>query len=469
VPGQLVAGIVEDPQEGEQVLHVGALEEPQPSVLDERDVAPGQLELKPVAVVPGAEQHGLLVEGNAALAVLEHAVAHEARLGQLVDARGEGGPAAGRPAGPQLLGVALAGTRHHRVGAGEDGRRGAVVAVEGDDRGPREAVRELDHVARGARPEPVDRLGVVTDRRHAGAGAGHGVDDVGLHGIGVLELVDQDVVEPRPQDRAGSGRRGQRPPVQEQVVVVDDVVGPLAFDVAGEDALDPVEVVPAPRERPLDDVGELLLGVDHPRVDRRQRVLPGEAAAPLAETEVVADEAQQVGVVGLVEDGEPGTQADGGAVLTEQAVGHRVEGAPPNPAGALGLGQLAGPGDHLPRGAPREGEQEDAFRPDAAPHEAGDPAGEGAGLAAPGAGDDQQVASVVQHGRSLVGVQVVEPGKHLFDPTGPHPVGTVTAPSPCSIGHRPLTGLDANGGMRFPDPESHVRLGPAFMDDEWTG
>ena len=39
---------------------MSGLQELEPTVFDERDVAAGQLDLQQVAVVPGAEQDGLL-------------------------------------------------------------------------------------------------------------------------------------------------------------------------------------------------------------------------------------------------------------------------------------------------------------------------------------------------------------------------------------------------------------------------
>ena len=48
------------PQHRQRVLHVRGLQELQPAVLHERDVAPRQLHLEQVAVVAGAEQDGLL-------------------------------------------------------------------------------------------------------------------------------------------------------------------------------------------------------------------------------------------------------------------------------------------------------------------------------------------------------------------------------------------------------------------------
>jgi hypothetical protein len=66
--GDAVARVVGPAQHGQQVLDVRRLEELQPAVLHERDVAPHQLELQPVAVVAGAEQHRLVAQQLAGLA-----------------------------------------------------------------------------------------------------------------------------------------------------------------------------------------------------------------------------------------------------------------------------------------------------------------------------------------------------------------------------------------------------------------
>ena len=63
-PGQLVPRVVEQPQQRQQVLHVGGLEEAQPAVLHVRHVAAGELELEQVGVPGGPEQHGLAGAGR---------------------------------------------------------------------------------------------------------------------------------------------------------------------------------------------------------------------------------------------------------------------------------------------------------------------------------------------------------------------------------------------------------------------
>ena len=71
VPRQFVGGVVEDAQQGERVLDVRRLEELEPAELHERDVAAAELDLEPVAVMAGAEQHRLVVQRHAQLALLD--------------------------------------------------------------------------------------------------------------------------------------------------------------------------------------------------------------------------------------------------------------------------------------------------------------------------------------------------------------------------------------------------------------
>ena len=84
VPRQLVVGIVEDAQQGEEVLDVGGFEVREAAVLHVGDVAPGELELEGVGVVAGPEQHRLGPQVEAPLAPVEHRVGHRAGLGALV-------------------------------------------------------------------------------------------------------------------------------------------------------------------------------------------------------------------------------------------------------------------------------------------------------------------------------------------------------------------------------------------------
>ena len=86
VPGHRVAGVGDDPEMRQHVLHVRRLDELEAAALDERDVGALQLELEVEGVEARPEQDRDLVERNAFLAQLEDALADEARLRLLVGA-----------------------------------------------------------------------------------------------------------------------------------------------------------------------------------------------------------------------------------------------------------------------------------------------------------------------------------------------------------------------------------------------
>ncbi len=155
---------------------MGRFEELQPAVLHVGHVAPAQVQLQQVGVVRRPEQHRLVVEGDAVVAVGQHRVAHGGRLGLLVAAGPQQGPAGAGPVRPQDLGHrrAGAGLGHHRVGHGDDRRRGAVVLLQAHDGGAREPLGELEEVAAAGGPEAVDGLGVVAHHGEAPARRGRG-------------------------------------------------------------------------------------------------------------------------------------------------------------------------------------------------------------------------------------------------------------------------------------------------------
>ena len=135
--GDGVARVLRPAQDRQHVLDVRGLDEFEPAVFDERDVAPGQLDFEQRAVVRGAEQHRLAAQIDPGLAVVEHAIGDIGGLRRLVG-RGDEARQLGRGAGrDQRLGDALAGARDHRVGGGEDRLGRAIVVLERDDGGGR--------------------------------------------------------------------------------------------------------------------------------------------------------------------------------------------------------------------------------------------------------------------------------------------------------------------------------------------
>jgi hypothetical protein len=193
------------------------------------------------------------------------------------------------------------------------------------------------------------------------------------------------------------------------------VLAPLARRVGDEALADPVDVVTAPREPRRHDVGQALLGVHHPTGDGGHGV--GRREPPPAgprlggQPEVGPYETDEVGGVGGVGHGERRVEPDEPAVAPQHAVGHGVEGAAPH----AGAGR-ADPAQHLGGGAPAEGQEADAFGWHAPPQQASDPSGEGARLAAAGAGEHEQRPVAVVDGLRLGRREVLE---HQFDSTRP--------------------------------------------------
>ena len=135
-PADLVERVLQHAEQRQRVLHVRGLQELQPAVLHERDVAPGQLHLEQVAVVRRAEQHGLLLQRHALLAMLQARCGTRRRT-----ARPRPGTCGGSavalavPCGPQRLLVALRRERDRGVRRGEDRRDRSVVLLQPDHGG----------------------------------------------------------------------------------------------------------------------------------------------------------------------------------------------------------------------------------------------------------------------------------------------------------------------------------------------
>ena len=221
-PRDIVGRVGDHAQRREEVADVGGLGEPQAAVLDERDAAGRELDLEHVTVVRGAHEHGLVAQVGAGLVGLEHAGADLARLGGLVVAADERGGQAGVPAGGQRE-FQAGRLRPDGVSQGQHRLPGPVVPGQPEHGQAGNVGAQPPQVPRIGAAEAVDRLCVVA---HAGQPRAVGLeqpDDVGLHGVDVLVLVDQDRVEHAAQRRARRvvGQRGA--PEQQQVVEVDQL------------------------------------------------------------------------------------------------------------------------------------------------------------------------------------------------------------------------------------------------------
>ncbi len=318
------------------------LDEAQPAVLVKGDVAPRELHLEGHGVVLGAEQHGLLLELGALLAVREDALAEPLRLLVVVAAGGEQRAAAAGALGPELLVAALGGLRDDGVGGRHDGGRGAVVARERAHLGAGKALLEVEDVAHRGGAEGVDGLGVVADAGDARAVGAQQRDDVGLQGVRILELVDQHVVEALAYARA-AGRIGKEPaPEQQQVVVVEHLLLLLEVGVAGEELGQPVFGRQAPGEGRVQHLVQRQLRVDAARIHVEAGGLLREAGAAAAEAKGRAGDVHEVFRVAAVEDREIGRHADVAGVDAQEPGGDGVKRAAPDARGGAAWGRAPG-------------------------------------------------------------------------------------------------------------------------------
>src|SRR5205085_6543179 len=86
-PADLVYRVCEHSQDGEHIFDMRRLQELQPAVFDEWNIASGELKLQQIAVVAGAEENRLPAERHALFAEFEHLFAHLHALLVFVGAR----------------------------------------------------------------------------------------------------------------------------------------------------------------------------------------------------------------------------------------------------------------------------------------------------------------------------------------------------------------------------------------------
>ena len=306
--------------------------------------------------------------------------------------------------GPQVLRLARDVVGDHRVGGVEDVLRAPVVLVE-DHRGDLgEGVLELQDVAVVRTPKPVHRLVGVANDRDVLVAAGEQEDDLVLRLVGVLVLVDEDVLEALAVRLEHVGVIAEQPDgVDEQVVEVHRPglvqpglvlavhVGPLA-----------VEDVLGPRRGGV-GIDELVLPQADDGVHAARREPFG------VEGEVADHVAGEPDGIGLVVDRERAGVAEPVGVRPEDAHARRVERAHPHRPDDR-TDERPHPLAHLVGRLVGERDRQDPPWMDALVDEVGDAVGEHAGLPRTRPGDDEQRAAAVHDGVELVRVQPVRGG-----------------------------------------------------------
>ncbi len=178
--------------------------------------------------------------------------------------------------GPKVLAKALLGLGHDGVRGIEDRLGAAVIPLERDHRRSGKLGRKVQDVPHGGGAEGVNRLGIIADNGQPLPARREAPQDLGLQGVGVLVLVDQDRVEPRANELRRLGLATEGVPVEQQIVVVEDGERLFAVDIGVKEALQGVQVHPAPGKRRIQHIDERLLAVDATAVDVEARPLERE-------------------------------------------------------------------------------------------------------------------------------------------------------------------------------------------------
>ena len=154
----------------------------------------------------------------------------------------------------------------------------SIIAFECDDHcRRRNAARKVEDVAYCRGAKRIDRLRVVADDGETRPVGTQRQQDLGLKLVDVLVLVDENVIKAS-ADFGGDGRLGHCvTPVQEEVVVIENVVLLLHCDIGLKEAAELAGPLGAPWKKPGERFFERTAGIDGVRVDPQAGVLAGES------------------------------------------------------------------------------------------------------------------------------------------------------------------------------------------------
>ena len=191
---------------------------------------------------------------------------------------------------------------------------------------------KVEDVADLGSPKRVDRLRVVADDSQARAIRLQRGEDRRLQAIGVLIFIDEDMVEARGKMRGDLGLARHLRPVEKQVVVIENVLRLLRFDIACEQRLQFFDPAGAPGEHAAENFAQRCLRVHGARVDRKARALGRKPAFGFRVAKVVPDEVHQVGAVFAVVDSECRIEPNLQGIVAQQPRADAVECAGPGQA-----------------------------------------------------------------------------------------------------------------------------------------
>src|SRR6266446_6450293 len=342
----IVPGVLGPAQNANQILHMRRLQKLEAAVFHERDVALAELDFEEIGVVGRAHQDGHVVQGDAGFALLQHPFHYIVRLRLLILRGHEQWPLLRPSLREQVLFEPLTPSTYHSVRSVQNRLYRAVVLLELDDRGGWvEVAGKIEDVTNRGAAERIDRLGVIADDGYGSMILPQRQDDLGLQRVGVLVLVHQHVS--KPPANAFAIPFHEIEPIEQQIVVIEDVAALLRLDVALEQLFQLIGPVDIRRKGVFERRVDGAARVDDVRVDRKAGVLLGKARRELREAEVVAHDVEEIGGVGAIEDREVWIQAHRVRVKPQQSVCNRVKRPRPRHARLLSDDALRAPSHDL--------------------------------------------------------------------------------------------------------------------------
>ncbi len=140
-------------------------------------------------------------------------------------------------------------------------------------------------------------MGIVTDHRQTPAARLHGHENGGLQAVGVLILVDQDMVEATADILCQFRVRHHLRPVEKQVIIIENVLRLLGLHVRCKKPLQLSLPSGSPGIGCLEDFVDRRLRVHDTGIDGEACPLGRKTAFGLGEAKLVPDEVHQVGAV----------------------------------------------------------------------------------------------------------------------------------------------------------------------------
>ena len=328
-----------------------------------------------------------------------------ARFVDVVEAGIDPNPLATAAVGPQLLAHAPAVVADQGVGSLQDGAGGAVVLLQTHHPGIGEFLGETLDVLDPCATPAVDGLVIIADHGHAFAITGQQLQPGVLQGVGILELVDQQVGEAlavmRQQVRRVTQQlqraQQQLTEIHQPATLAGQLIELVHLDhlahvgvAVGLDLMGPQPLFLAAGDEVLDLLGRPALVID---------VVLLEQSLDHAQLVIAVDDLEVLGQTRLLPVGAQQTVTDG------------VEGADPHVAQTAAIERLETRA-HLAGGLVGEGHRQDGIgRELVSVHQPGDAMDQHAGLAGAGARQYQHVARRRGHGLTLMRVEVIEEGR----------------------------------------------------------